>query len=254
MAPARRAHRRGHRQQLQLVRRVSRGLRPRAGRRRNQVGSRADVAARGDPVGARRGPLHAPTRAAGRARGVVSQRAHRSRHLAAGAGGVRAAGAARRSAQAAGRRRARRVPGDRRLQRRLGRARAARRGAASARGRLRVRRFGAEPDGADARAEAAVLQGRSGHAAREDSRRRVRRVHRRAVHAHRACGPKTGLGAAIVDSPGNLPYDVQRLAHETWDEVRAGGRRRATLDDLHQALQTAARRAADDVRSGCGSG
>ena len=46
-----------------------------------------------------------------------------------------------------------------------------------------------------------------------------------------------GLGAAIVDLAGNLPYDVQRLAHETWDEVRAAGRRRATLDDLHQALR-----------------
>src|SRR5207248_5463649 len=45
-----------------------------------------------------------------------------------------------------------------------------------------------------------------------------------------------GRGAAIVDLAGNLPYDVQRLAHETWDEVRAAGRRRATLDDLHQAL------------------
>lgn len=49
--------------------------------------------------------------------------------------------------------------------------------------------------------------------------------------------PETGLGAAIVDLAGNLPYDVQRLAHETWDEVRTGGRRRATLDDLHQALR-----------------
>jgi len=46
-----------------------------------------------------------------------------------------------------------------------------------------------------------------------------------------------GLGAAIVDLAGNLPYDVQRLAHETWDEVREAGRRRATLDDLHQALR-----------------
>ena len=26
---------------------------------------------------------------------------------------------------------------------------------------------------------------------------------------------------AIVDLAGNLPYDVQRLAHETWDDVRA---------------------------------
>jgi hypothetical protein len=49
--------------------------------------------------------------------------------------------------------------------------------------------------------------------------------------------PEPGLGAAIVDLAGNLPYDVQRLAHEMWDELRAHGRRRATLDDLHQALR-----------------
>jgi hypothetical protein len=48
---------------------------------------------------------------------------------------------------------------------------------------------------------------------------------------------EAGLGVAIVDLAGNLPYDVQRLAHETWDEVRNGGRRRATLDDLHRALR-----------------
>jgi hypothetical protein len=45
-----------------------------------------------------------------------------------------------------------------------------------------------------------------------------------------------GLGAAIVDLAGNLPYDVQRLAHETWDDVRTGGARRATLDTLHTTL------------------
>jgi hypothetical protein len=53
-------------------------------------------------------------------------------------------------------------------------------------------------------------------------------------------GPEPGLGAAIVDLAGNLPYDVQRLAHETWDVVygvRGRGRRRATLDDLHHALK-----------------
>jgi hypothetical protein len=44
------------------------------------------------------------------------------------------------------------------------------------------------------------------------------------------------LGAAIVDLAGNLPYDVQRLAHETWDDVRAAGGRRATLDNLHATL------------------
>jgi hypothetical protein len=53
-------------------------------------------------------------------------------------------------------------------------------------------------------------------------------------------GPEAGLGAAIVDLAGNLPYDVQRLAHETWDIVHStrGRRRRpATLDDLHHALK-----------------
>jgi hypothetical protein len=49
--------------------------------------------------------------------------------------------------------------------------------------------------------------------------------------------PEPGLGAAIVELAGNLPYDVQRLAHETWDEVRGSGRRRVTLDDLHRALR-----------------
>ena len=49
--------------------------------------------------------------------------------------------------------------------------------------------------------------------------------------------PEEGLGTAIVELAGNLPYDVQRLAHETWDEVRARGRRRATLEDLHLALK-----------------
>jgi hypothetical protein len=48
--------------------------------------------------------------------------------------------------------------------------------------------------------------------------------------------PEDGLGDAIVELAGNLPYDVQRLAHETWDEVRASGAKRATLDLLHEAL------------------
>jgi len=45
-----------------------------------------------------------------------------------------------------------------------------------------------------------------------------------------------GLGAAIVELAGNLPYDVQRLAHEVWDDIRAAGRRTATLEDLHTTL------------------
>jgi len=48
--------------------------------------------------------------------------------------------------------------------------------------------------------------------------------------------PEAGLGTAIVDLAGNLPYDVQRLAHETWDEARSTSRR-ATLEHLHQALR-----------------
>jgi hypothetical protein len=45
-----------------------------------------------------------------------------------------------------------------------------------------------------------------------------------------------GLGAAIVELAENVPYDVQRLAHETWDDVKAAGRRSAGLDDLHLTL------------------
>jgi uncharacterized protein len=45
-----------------------------------------------------------------------------------------------------------------------------------------------------------------------------------------------GLGHAIVDLAGNLPYDVQRLAHETWDDVRSAGRRAVKLEDLHATL------------------
>jgi hypothetical protein len=41
--------------------------------------------------------------------------------------------------------------------------------------------------------------------------------------------PEAGLGDAIVDLAGNLPYDVQRLAHETWD-------RTVGLEDLHATL------------------
>jgi hypothetical protein len=49
--------------------------------------------------------------------------------------------------------------------------------------------------------------------------------------------PAAGLGAAIVELAGNLPYDVQRLAHELWDDARADGRRSAGLEDLHATLR-----------------
>jgi len=49
--------------------------------------------------------------------------------------------------------------------------------------------------------------------------------------------PAEGLAGAIVDLAGNLPYDVQRLAHEVWDDVKAAGRRTVDHDDLHATLK-----------------
>jgi hypothetical protein len=49
--------------------------------------------------------------------------------------------------------------------------------------------------------------------------------------------PEPGLGGAIVDLAGNLPYDVQRLAHEVWDDIKAGGGRSVSLEDLHDTLK-----------------
>jgi hypothetical protein len=48
--------------------------------------------------------------------------------------------------------------------------------------------------------------------------------------------PETGLGAAVVDLAGNLPYDVQRLAHEAWDDATASRRRSISVEDLHATL------------------
>jgi hypothetical protein len=48
--------------------------------------------------------------------------------------------------------------------------------------------------------------------------------------------PDPGLGMSIVDLAGNMPYDVQRLAHESWDDARAAGKRRVGVEDLHQTL------------------
>lgn len=47
--------------------------------------------------------------------------------------------------------------------------------------------------------------------------------------------PAPGLGAAVIELAGNLPYDVQRLAHEVWDD--ATGAKTVGLDDLHQTLK-----------------
>ncbi len=48
--------------------------------------------------------------------------------------------------------------------------------------------------------------------------------------------PEPELGEAIVELAANVPYDVQRLAHETWDDVKASGRKAAGMDDLHATL------------------
>lgn len=45
-----------------------------------------------------------------------------------------------------------------------------------------------------------------------------------------------GLGEALVELAGNVPYDVQRLAHEMWDDVKAARRSTVGLDDLHVTL------------------
>lgn len=45
-----------------------------------------------------------------------------------------------------------------------------------------------------------------------------------------------GFGAAVLDLAGHLPYDVQRLAHEAWDDARAAGAKKVGLDHLHATL------------------
>jgi hypothetical protein len=45
-----------------------------------------------------------------------------------------------------------------------------------------------------------------------------------------------GFGAAVLDLAGHLPYDVQRLAHEAWDDARVQGARRVGVDHLHATL------------------
>jgi hypothetical protein len=49
--------------------------------------------------------------------------------------------------------------------------------------------------------------------------------------------PQDDLGTAIVELAGNLPYDVQRLAHETWDDAERDRKRTVGLDELHATLR-----------------
>jgi uncharacterized protein len=48
---------------------------------------------------------------------------------------------------------------------------------------------------------------------------------------------EAGLGHAVLEVSGHLPYDVQRLAHELWDDARADGLKRVGLDQLHATLR-----------------
>ena len=87
----RRADRRGHRQQLQLVRRVPRGLRPGAGVDGDAPRAGDGVAARPAERGPRRGPGRTgPGRQAWQLRVAFPAVRVRARRLAAGPGGVRA--------------------------------------------------------------------------------------------------------------------------------------------------------------------
>src|SRR4051812_2834231 len=47
--------------------------------------------------------------------------------------------------------------------------------------------------------------------------------------------PAAGVGAGVVELAGNLPYDVQRLAHEVWDDAR--GAKSVGVDELHETLR-----------------
>jgi len=55
----------------------------------------------------------------------------------------------------------------------------------------------------------------------------------------KATGIRIGsdVASSVVELAGNLPYDVQRLAHEVWDDVKARGGRSVDLDALHATLK-----------------
>jgi len=46
-----------------------------------------------------------------------------------------------------------------------------------------------------------------------------------------------GFGLAVVELAGQLPYDVQRLAHEVWDDARGSAWKRVGLEHLHATLR-----------------
>ena len=64
----------------------------------------------------------------------------------------------------------------------------------------------------------------------------------------RAFGRSPASAPRSSSWPGNLPYDVQRLAHETWDEVRAARPAPGHAGRSSPGAPPVARRAGDDVR------
>ena len=139
------------------------------------------------------------------------------------------------------------------VRRRQCRARAPRRRPAAAPGRIRVFRIGAEPDGAHARPHPPVLQGGSGDAAAENPCRPLRGVHRGAVSRERDPAQRRGSGRRSSNSPATCPYDVQRLAHEVWDDVARGEERgpRGSARDAEAACSAST--AASSKARGSGS-
>ena len=232
----RRAHRRGHRQQLQLVRRVSR----RATRARvaaeTQLGSRADAgcARRSAPRGRRSAYAPTPT-PLGALTVVVSRRALRARRRRASRRrssrcrpGSPTPAAARSSSRSTSSRRSAGSTADRSSTR-------------CARAVQHQREVGYVFAGSEPTPDGARCSARSGRSTRpgpvmrlrEDSCRRVRRVHRRSVS--RDPGMRVDAGLRARDRsiwPGNLPYDVQRLGARNLGRCarwRVAGARRSTI-------------------------
>ncbi len=200
--PVGRPHRRRHGQQLQLLRRVPRGLRPGACLGRNAARSRPRVAARHArrPCVPKSGSRPTPTGSGQLALSFPSARSEQDvSHLAAEVFALPGADCGGATAQDGDR--ARRVPGDRRVQRRQRRARAARRRPAPAHCRLRVLGLGTGADGAHARAQPPVLQGRTGDAARPNPRRPLRRIPRGALPRHAASSPRPASAPRSSSSP-----------------------------------------------------
>ncbi len=109
-----------------------------------------------------------------------------------------------------------------------------------ARGRLRVRRIGAEPDGADADAETPLLQGGPGDAAREDPGRRIRRVHRRAVHASQASSRSRASGCRSSSWPATSPTTCSgsHTRHGTKCDRPGAAAPRSTTCTRHSAVSS----------------